>query len=206
VYFNADLLSLQLRDSEIPPWVPLRLNTTYWNYLIPPLTEMYPNNLMVINIYSSAPPTSVFASGVQIAADGNLDVFVVLNNGSLAPAFSLSGSVTTTGSADIDGSLLIGELSYVYTNFSLSASEIGPFDVTMFDELLNLLFAEGIIPAINDVLAKGFPLPSVQGVTFNNANLLWGDRYLLVSTDLTYQPPGTPVSSSSVMKKPIQVI
>jgi len=168
------------------------------------LTQMYPNNLMVLELYSTAPPFSQFSSsGLSTEAVGSLDVFVVLSNGSLVPAFTLGGTVSVTGSASISGSSIIGSVSYVFCNFTLTKSEIGPFDVTTFDELLNLLFAEGVIPVINNILADGFPLPSLKGITLENSSVGFGNRYLLVSTDFTYQPRET---TTNPVKVPIQLV
>src|SRR5689334_13392135 len=108
---------------------------------------MYPSNLMVIEVYSSAPPFSVFsASGlifcfgqvfavqilissnscVDVQADGSLDVFVVLKNGSLAPAFSLSGTVTATGTVRVRLSMTVAE-SFAGDHFQFTVDRRSDF-------------------------------------------------------------------------------
>lgn len=46
--------------------------------------------------------------------------------------------------AILSNNMVIGNLSFVTTNFSLSATNIGPFDATTLDTLMNLFFAQGM--------------------------------------------------------------
>jgi hypothetical protein len=59
--------------------------------------------------------------------------------------------------------MIYGNLTYLSGNFSLLSSNIGNFDVSLLDEILNLMFSKGVIPAVNVELAQGFPLPTVNG-------------------------------------------
>jgi hypothetical protein len=47
-------------NNQIPDWAPIRLNTTYFKEIIPQLTDMYPNNLMEINVYATSSPNVTF--------------------------------------------------------------------------------------------------------------------------------------------------
>jgi hypothetical protein len=105
--------------------------------------------------------------------------------------------------AYLQGTTLAGNLTYLTGNFSVSYTEIGPVDVSLFMNLLNELFDRGIVPMVNLVLKQGFVLPTIQGtnclhvialncwtgVTFVNPTIGWADGYLYVSTDITYTPP-----------------
>jgi len=189
VYFKLNKLVAYIKDKDIPSWAPIRLNTTYFKYLIPPLYQLYPDNLLEIKVYATQAPEGTFtSSGALITALGNLEMDVVLSNGQLTPAFTLAGNMKLFGSASISGEMIIGNLSFVTTNFSLAQSEIGKFDATTLDSILNLLFSSGLVPAINEYLAQGIPLPIVQGLTFVNPTVIWGNRYMVVSTNVRYAP------------------
>jgi hypothetical protein len=41
---------------------------------------------------------------------------------------------------------------------------------------------------INQVLANGFQLPTLDGVALTNPSITIGDQYLAVSSDITYTP------------------
>lgn len=90
--------------------------------------------------------------------------------------------VFSLGAVFLQGQTLIGNLTFLGVNFTLFSSNIGPFDVTILDKLINALFESGIVPAINDILKKGFPLPVVPGLTFVNPNVAYNNHYLSVKT------------------------
>lgn len=63
--------------------------------LLPQLTELYPNHLMEAVMYCTSPPALTFAStGTSAITLGQIDVSVIENNGTLTPAFSLSGELS----------------------------------------------------------------------------------------------------------------
>ena len=88
---------------------------------------------------------------------------VILSNGTMVPAFTLSGWIATAGDAYLTGTTICGNLTYVKGNFSLASSNVGPFDVTILDNLLNMLFSLGVVPGVNKILENGFLLPTIPG-------------------------------------------
>ena len=46
----------------------------------------------------------------------------------------------------------------------------------------------GIIPPLNDKLSVGIPLPTIKGVSLNNAELEVMDGYVVVKASLAYTP------------------
>jgi len=146
--------------------------------------------LLQINVYSTQPPQTTFSpQGASVVAQGDLEMLVVFNNGTLVPAFTLTGWVATAGTAHLSGLTISGNLTFLNGNFSLQSSEIGPINVQVFDSLLNLLFSSGVVPAVNAIIEKGFNLPTVQGLTFINPTLGFGNRFVYVSTNVQYVPP-----------------
>jgi len=189
VFWQRGNLKLKIEDKDIPSWAPIRLNTTYWKVLLPQLTQKWPNNLMEVQLYANTAPVGVFsASGASITAYGDMDFLVVLANGTLVPAFTISGWVATSGKASITGETIYGSLNYVKGNFTLSKSEVGFFDVSILANILDEFFEKGIVPLVNIILSQGIVLPTVQGVTFVNPSIGWNEGYLYVSTNVKYNP------------------
>lgn len=89
----------------------------------------------------------------------------------------------------MQGTTICGNLTYASADFNVTYSSIGPFDVKNLDKLINLFLSQGLIPAINQVLHTGFPLPVIAGLSFNNPSVGWGNGYLYIATDVTYNPP-----------------
>jgi len=205
-FFNLGKLVLKVTDKEIPSWSPIRLNTSSFKELLPALYNDYPNDLLQLNIYSTQPPHAVFTSqGISVLASGNLEMMVVLSNGDLVSAFTLSGWAQTSGTASLSGQTLSGSLVYLKGNFTLLSSQIGPFDVGLFDDLLNLLFSHGIIPAVNTILKKGFELPTIKGLTFINPSIGFGQNFIYVSTDVQYTPPLEDKEENSLVQLQIPI-
>jgi lipopolysaccharide-binding protein len=189
-FFNLGELKLIISEKDIPPWSPVQLNTTSWQYILPPLYNKYPNQLMQLKIYSTKPPTAVFTpSGATVSAIGNCDVYVINPDQSTTLAFTLGGYAATLGEAYLQGTTICGNLTYASADFNVTYSSIGPFDVKNLDKLINLFLSQGLIPAINQVLHTGFPLPVIAGLSFNNPSVGWGNGYLYIATDITYNPP-----------------
>jgi len=146
--------------------------------------------LMEIKLYCTINPVAVFEpTGITVVATGNMEVDVIYPNNSLANAFVLNGSVDASVVALLNGQTIYGNMSYLNGKFDLYSSNIGKFDVSSFIALLNILFADGVVPVVNGYLNAGFPLPTVPGVTFINPVVGYGQDYIYVSTDISYTPP-----------------
>jgi len=203
VFWQRGDLKLFIYDKDIPDWAPIRLNTTYWKYILPQLYNLYPDNLMMVHVYATTAPQAVFAAaGADVTAWGNMEVNVLLANGTAIPAFTLEGFVATSAEALINGETLYGTLNYLKGNWTLKQSEIGHFDVTIIANLLDLLFQKGIVPFINVILAQGIVLPTIQGLTFVNPTIGWSTGFLYISTNVQYTPPveDLPVSAEPLSK------
>lgn len=90
-------MQANITDNQIPAWSPVRLNTKDFAALIPALYKDFPNMEMQINAFCTKPPNSVLSpSGASVVAEGDLEFYVILPNGTLANAFILSGNVSTS--------------------------------------------------------------------------------------------------------------
>jgi len=55
------------------------------------------------------------------------------------------------------------------------------------DTEVDQMFSTAIIPEINQIVSD-LPLPTIKGLVFSQSRLNWGNGYLCVSTDVTYNP------------------
>jgi len=190
VFWQRGDLKAIISDKDLPAWAPIRLNTTYWSFILPQLTKQYPDNLMVIELLSTNSPKGQFTpSGASITAEGDLIMNIVLANGTMTPAFILQGWVATAGQALLNNQTIYGNLSYLESTFSLNYSSIGNFDATTLQNLVNVLLSQGIVPGVNVLLEHGIQLPTVRGLEFINPTIGWGSGYVYVSTNVEYTPP-----------------
>lgn len=65
-------------------------------------------------------------------------------------------------------------------------STIGDVSTTNLQTLVTLVLYIVGFPAANKVIGNGFPLPQLSGVSLVNTTLTFGNNYLQVNTDFTY--------------------
>ena len=69
------------------------------------------------------------------------------------------------------------------------STEIGPINVGVLDSVISFFCKEALLPGINRAIAKGLPLPTVDGVEFVNSAVKFDSGYVLIDTDVKYNPP-----------------
>jgi len=186
-YYLSDALRVVITDSMLPEDAPIHLNTSYFADLAPPLPIKFPDELMEIHVYATSSPIFSFSvNGSSASVLGNVDVYILPER---IFAFTLIVNLLCSGTAHVNNLNIVGQLTFLKAEISLGPSMIGRFDVTDLQSIVNYLSKEGIIPLVNDYLKPGFPLPTIQGLTFVNPVIGWGPRYIYVSTDASYSPP-----------------
>jgi len=191
VFYKLGKIAAVVKDSNIPDWSPLRLNTTSWKDLIPALYKTWPDKLMLLRASASSAPFVVFnTDGAIVTQEGTFDISVI-DGANIVPAFVLSGVVQMSGSSVLRNYEIFGNLTFLKTSFQIQSSKIGTFNTTLLVPYINEFFTKGLVPLANLVLKNGgIPLPVVKGLTFVNPNLAFGNRYLMVATDVHFQWSG----------------
>lgn len=127
-----------------------------------------------------------------------------------SPAAVADRSRLLCSQADIQGQLLIGQLTELQCPLTLVKSDVGTVDVAGLSMLVSSVLNSVALPAANKVrvdghglslveavlmqvphrmaqiLAKGFPIPTLEGVEFVNSQLNFGDGYVELATDLKF--------------------
>lgn len=198
VFFEEGLMKYEVNDSMLPSNSPLRLNTTYFSILIPPLEKAYPDRMFKLNIYAAATPTVTFsASGAAVNAIVNVD-FVILPE--LDVAFTLQLKALGDGEVSLSGTNIVGKVAFINATLSLNNTNIGDFSILALQEIMSTLVQQLVLPQANKKLAVGFPLPTIAGLTLEESEIGFGANYVLISTDFTYQPNFTDVASTNERK------
>jgi lipopolysaccharide-binding protein len=183
-------LKTWILDKMIPPWSPVRLNSSSFGVLIPGLQRHFPNQELRIHLQTSRNPEfEIREQNATARIFGDFAMHAVDSNGAVKPAFILNGYVVASGKASIDGRNIVGELLFVSQKFLVKETQIGEINVQMFDDLMNMFFSSGIIPAINYYLKQGIPLPTLRDIDLVNPEVRWGTNFLSISTDVKYALP-----------------
>eukprot|EP01102_Stenamoeba_stenopodia_P015173 TRINITY_DN5148_c0_g1_i1.p1 TRINITY_DN5148_c0_g1~~TRINITY_DN5148_c0_g1_i1.p1 ORF type:complete len:214 (-),score=48.23 TRINITY_DN5148_c0_g1_i1:40-681(-) len=187
VYFTENQLQIDILPSDIPKGAPISLNTSSFELIIPALYREYPDYDMEIHLEATSPPSFVSSSDgyASVVDNGTIAVFVI-NSTDKIPVFTLGAEVFCSGNATIGSNNIRGELEYLKANIKLLSTEIGPFSVSVLQFAVDLMIGKGVVPMVNKILETGFPLPTIQGVTFQDPTVGYENGYMVVSTNIVY--------------------
>uniref|UniRef100_A0A8C9T816 Bactericidal permeability-increasing protein n=1 Tax=Scleropages formosus TaxID=113540 RepID=A0A8C9T816_SCLFO len=94
-YFSAGLLKVNITDNMIPKFSPIRLNTTSFGIFIPQLPKMFPNLLMLLQLYTTnTPMTSLRSDNVTLSVSGSSKAYCIQPNNTLTPLFRLDMNIS----------------------------------------------------------------------------------------------------------------
>ncbi|XP_058218808.1 putative BPI/LBP family protein At1g04970 [Rhododendron vialii] len=180
VYFNADRMHWII--DKIPDLS--LLNTAEWRVILPQLYKQYPNDDMDLNVSITSPPVIAVA---QTDIDGELssDVTIdVLDAGNRIPVACISFVITFSGYPEISRNSLAGRVELNDFTMSLKWSTIGNFHLHLLEPVIQTALRTVLLPYVNVLLWKGFPLPKLKGYTLHNAQFSFADSRIIVSTDV----------------------
>jgi hypothetical protein len=216
VYQQAGLTNATVHHDLIPASFPVQLNTTDLAAVAPGIKTAFPNDWVdiAINIPAGlkANVTASPANGVALNVPLNLEFNAETATGEqnafvLACDFGGAIDLTAVLNASTGYPMISGNLSYLDCPLTVQSSKVGTVNPTLAQDLVNLVLGKIIVPLVNVVLTIGIPLPTIDGLNFNNVELINGDGYVLVATDFTYSPSAETVASitqSPVPPSPLQ--
>lgn len=168
---EANILTVQLTDADIPATVPFELSTTGLSKLIPALTTTYGANLPVqIQVYSEVSPKVVIDSAIDLYL--NATILFQVNNGTLQNAFAINMGLNTQLYLDFttqtDGSaalmLSLNSNSTEIIDVKLASSQIGPVNVSEIQSLTNWILDFVARYANSRLQSSSLPIPLPKGI------------------------------------------
>jgi hypothetical protein len=83
---------------------------------------------------------------------------------------------------------ITGKANFLRATLSLVKSNIGTFDVSLLQTSVNTLCTLFVIPALNVYAGVGFPIPTVDGVSFVGSTIELEQDVVMIGTDINYKP------------------
>jgi len=190
VFYAEGLINDQLYPPDIPDWFPYKLNTSSFCLFVDDLCKDYPDAPMMLNVYATSLPSFNFTnSGADLNMIGNADFYVIDANNTNTPVFGLSIQALANGTAMIvNGSSLAGELGYVHSVITANSSEVGTVRAGLMQTVVDDLLSKLVIPYLNKIIGKGFPLPTIDGLGFSDPDISIATNCIVIQTDVTYTP------------------
>ena len=81
-----------------------------------------------------------------------------------------------------------GKISNISPKIEVIDSAVGPISGSSLTFIFGIAAKQFIIPKLNEVGQKGFPIPMLKHVKFNNPSLSFDAHALCLTTDVQYVP------------------
>ncbi|XP_055021667.1 bactericidal permeability-increasing protein isoform X2 [Boleophthalmus pectinirostris] len=188
-YYISGHLQALVNDSMIPPYCPIRLNTTSMGRFIPQLVQLFPDLLMVLQVYARQTPMFSFESGfVKLDLNSAVKAFVVQANKTLTPIFKLHVDSALRGKMWVDSEKVKSSVKMDNFTLSLASTEIGPFQTDKLESIAKV-GAGKAVDMLNKYLAKGFDLPQTRCAQLLNSVLSVEEGFIVFYSDAKFQSP-----------------
>eukprot|EP00055_Hartaetosiga_balthica_P004441 m.11608 g.11608 ORF g.11608 m.11608 type:complete len:503 (+) comp3865_c0_seq2:95-1603(+) len=192
VYAQCGVLDFFVQPGDVPPGWPVSLNTNSIGKLLPNLEKLYPNMPMDLWINASTTlPLDVVITNNSATANIAfvMSAYVVTPTDNKTEVFSLGLNVSATAEAWVSSDhFLHMNLTFLNVEIDVLNTNIGKIDVSVLDSVIQLFCKSILLPGLNKAIGKGIPLPTIDGVSFVNSQVLFNPGYLVIDTDISYNP------------------
>jgi hypothetical protein len=193
-FYQSGVLQKSISDKDIPSKVPFHLNTATFKAVAPGLYAKYPDTPVQI-VFTAVGTDPTLAPQVNITAIGGATVtlngdanFQVLVNDTAIDAFQLSTVFIFDGKFGIQGNNIVGALQFDQLTLTLISSQVGDINAQALNTFVGSIVHYVVLPVVNGMLATGFPVPSMDGITLVNPTVVFQDRFIGVASNFTFTP------------------
>ncbi|XP_039859094.1 bactericidal permeability-increasing protein-like [Simochromis diagramma] len=187
VYNNAGVLSLSITDDMIPKSFPIRLDTKTFGVIIPEIAKQFPGLMMKLLVKMEKTPTLTFEpNNATVQATTTVTAFAIQPNSILSPLFVLNLEVSVSARMFVSEMKLAAAVTLNKMDLTLDKSNVGDFQVSALNSILQGVFQLVVIPTVNVQLAKGYPLPTIGKMKLMNTQLDVLKDYILIGTDVQF--------------------
>jgi len=195
VLHQRKILSYNLTQKDLPGDEKSFLNTTCCaacsciGKFLPQVAKSFPEAYVEAWMSTSEPPTiNIDPTSIFGNFTGTIILSARLSNGSLAHLFEMKITAKIVILPSFDGSTLRASVSSISEVISIVESSIGPVSPEVIKFFFDFAKKAFIIPQLNAVGAKGFPIPRIDHVRFSNTDIQLMSNCVCLKTDVEYNP------------------
>ena len=208
-YQTSGALQYTIAPSVIPPKFPLQLKTSdlAWLLIAPKMVSAFPSDWIQLLArfgdalqVSCSPADKALAVTLPLALDvqpitssGPVTAFTVGCPLQASLSLQVATQVFTNGSSV---EAITGHFDYVTCDLTVSNSSVGTVKIGALADLVKWALPGLILPFANTLLAEGFPLPSVDGVSLANSTVAFRDDYVVFASDLNVNASALPFNTT----------
>ncbi|KAM4622897.1 bactericidal permeability-increasing protein-like [Discoglossus pictus] len=187
VYYTAGSLIFNVTDDMIPKDFSIRLNTSSFGIMIPQINKMYPDMLMQLRISSAtAPFLNIKPDNLTLSPQIEIQAYAILPNSSLAPLFLLDVTTSALAKVAVNSNRIVGNVELSRIEITLKHSDVGPFSVTLINTAVNYYISHILLPQVNEILKKGYPLPLIDHIQLSDVVLKTYENFILFGANVHY--------------------
>ena len=195
VIYEEGYLQYNVTPDTLHGKINIPLTTVLFQDLIPAFYNKYPDMNITLNMYATSPPFLKVTPGeARLQGSGVIEFAVYDSNcdNAVVHAFSLEvdgstevkvGLHQTAGATNVTG-----EVESLDLEVTIQNSEIGTINATKITNIIEKFGNQIIIPLLDNYAKVGWPVPVVYGVELINSEIILGSDYILVGTDVDYEP------------------
>jgi len=193
--FISGELTAAFTSESVPETSPLQpyFHTSAYAAAAPGMAAVFGNNseVAVVIAADSAPEVSIEEGSFSIIAPLRLEVVGTdLKDGKRKQAFRLGIDPTISGNLAVNGDRVVGKIAVKDGKWKVVESAVGEVDAEELDKDFTPQFQATVLLYINNKLAQGFPIPSLDGFSLVDPIISFKKgAYVLLSADLKYVPP-----------------
>jgi len=162
--------------------------TDFYGQYAPGLIDKYGSGTEVsLFLAIHQTPDVIFstANGIDVKAGVEMTVRAKSAAGKFEDAFTVLLSCDIDGDAEVNNITISGKLTNVSATASLVQSQVGNVDIDGFNDLVQFALSMGL-DTLNEILAKGAPLPAIPGLEYVNPSIIYRDDYIVVASDIHF--------------------
>lgn len=193
VYHETGFLAYNITPDKVPKDIPIQLNTSSFRGLIPALYNKYPDMAMLLTVKTTKPPQmQIYPKSANLTGVGEVNVQVITPSKTVQSAFTMGLTVYMNAYAWVHPNgttqVISANITLLRFTFDLVSSNIGNISLAELNQAVELLVNLFVIPAANVYGQRGLEIPLMDGISFVNPSVSFGEGYVLVSSDINYKP------------------
>ncbi|KAK3103467.1 hypothetical protein FSP39_019464 [Pinctada imbricata] len=188
---NNQFLQYNLTQNDLPDSVKPLLNTTCSDIcigkIIPEIGRKYPNTVVRLDLMSTIEPkVTVTKAGITLTCGGQVIPYAVLSDNSSAYLMTLNANMTAGVNVSLSHEKIFANIGQTDIKLHVAKSDVGHIKDAALQFIVDSILKVFVVPMLNSIGSKGFPLPVTDDIHFVNSSLRFVTDAVLVSTDVHY--------------------
>lgn len=162
-----------------------------WRYLdidaFPQLAKKFPNSTIELHMYATKPPSYQTVNNTMVfLLHGNTEFKIRTPKRELVDWFTLGLVAKSSLSMKMTGHNVTGKVKHFRFRSTVLRKQMDPVPKPLIDAIFKFVFRDFIVPQINGLARKGYPLPHLESIKYIDPELHLLQGGFCFAVDLEY--------------------